>query len=162
FGARHDVMRLHGQFPSSVLVRGVRFLRSAPASHATRPPVEVEPTTASVMVEMHAGHMACSPFTSLSNGRAPDRHRPPRRGRRYPSGVASGIARATSTRVPARRASRRWRTPDCGACRSIRPGAIRLDSRAARPYRGAMDEDLALHVNGQTCTVRCDPSTPLL
>jgi nicotinate dehydrogenase subunit A len=25
-----------------------------------------------------------------------------------------------------------------------------------------MDEDLALHVNGQTWTVRCDPNTPLL
>src|SRR5262245_53721451 len=104
-GARHDAMRLHGQFPSSVLVRGVRFLRSALASHATRPPVEVEPTTASVMVEMHAGHMACSPFTSLSNGRGPDRHRPSGRWRRWRSGVASAIAPSTSTRVPVRRAS---------------------------------------------------------
>jgi hypothetical protein len=56
-------MRLHGQSPPSVIVLGVRFLGSALASHAARPPVDVEPTTASVMVEMHARHMACSPFT---------------------------------------------------------------------------------------------------
>src|SRR5262249_3513613 len=37
-GVRHDAMRLHGQFPSSVLLRGVRLLRSAPPGHAARPP----------------------------------------------------------------------------------------------------------------------------